>query len=250
MIETIADAMPRSQGTVLRRLTTPALTDRVLRLAGSQAARVFDPLLHNTVSPTIVRGGVRVNVVPSEVELTLDGRVLPGFDADDLVRELRDLLGPDAEIRVDSFDPYPGGIDLGLFELLAAAVRAQDPAAIPIPYVTMATTDGRHFARLGHPELRLHADGAARRLRLRDDGARRRRADPDRRDGLGHGRRLPRPGDVRRRTLELTSWRLGSAAATDLPSVPRMATSGRRASVMYDRTVVWTCPTTPSTRPA
>ena len=149
MIWAIADAMPRTQGAVLRRLTTTALTDRVLRLAGPQAARVFDPLLHNTVSPTIVRGGVRVNVVPSEAELVLDGRVLPGFGADDLVREVRDLLGPDAEVRVDSFEPYPGGIDMGLFETLAAAVRAQDPAAIPIPYVTMATTDGRHFARLG-----------------------------------------------------------------------------------------------------
>ena len=149
MIEAIADAMPRAQGTVLRRLCTPVLTDRVLRLAGPQAARVFDPLLHNTVSPTIVRGGVRVNVVPSQAELVLDGRVLPGFGADDLVREVRALLGPDAEVRVDSFEPYPGGIDMGLFETLAAAVRAQDPAAIPIPYVTMATTDGRHFARLG-----------------------------------------------------------------------------------------------------
>ena len=149
MIGTIADALPRSQGAVLRRLTTPALTDRVLGLAGPMAARVFDPLLHNTVSATIVRGGVRVNVVPSEAELTLDGRVLPGFGADDLVREVRDLLGPDADVRVLSFEPYPGGIDMGLFATLAAAVRARDPAAIPMPYVTMATTDGRHFAHLG-----------------------------------------------------------------------------------------------------
>jgi acetylornithine deacetylase/succinyl-diaminopimelate desuccinylase-like protein len=96
-----------------------------------------------------VRGGVRVNVVPSEVELTLDGRVLPGFGADDLVREVRDLLGPDAEVRVGSFDPYPGAIDMGLLETLAAAVRARDAAGIPVPFVTMATTDGRHFARLG-----------------------------------------------------------------------------------------------------
>jgi acetylornithine deacetylase/succinyl-diaminopimelate desuccinylase-like protein len=149
MIETIADALPRRQGAILRRLCTPALTDRVLRLAGPQAARVFDPLLHNTVSATMVRGGVRVNVVPSEAELTLDGRILPGFDADDLVREVRGLLGADAEIRVDSFESYPGRTDMGLFDTLGAAVRSKDPEAIPVPYVTMATTDGRHFARLG-----------------------------------------------------------------------------------------------------
>jgi acetylornithine deacetylase/succinyl-diaminopimelate desuccinylase-like protein len=97
----------------------------------------------------IVRGGVRHNVIPSEVELVLDGRVLPGFGADDLVREVRCRLGTDAEVRVDSFDPCPDHLDLGLFETLAAALRAQDPEAVPVPYVTMATTDGRHFARLG-----------------------------------------------------------------------------------------------------
>jgi acetylornithine deacetylase/succinyl-diaminopimelate desuccinylase-like protein len=149
MIESIADALPRPQGTVLRRLCTPALTDRVLRLAGPQAARVFDPLLHNTVSPVIVRGGVRHNVVPSEVELVLDGRILPGFDADDLLREVRGLLGPDAEVRVESFEPCPFRFDPGLLDTLGAALRAQDPRAIPVPYVTMATTDGRHFGRLG-----------------------------------------------------------------------------------------------------
>ena len=149
MIQAIADALPRAQGAVLRRLCTPALTDRVLRLAGGQVASVFDPLLHNTVSPVIVRGGVRHNVIPSEVELVLDGRVLPGFGADDLVREVRGLLGTDAEVRVDSFDPCPDHLDLGLFDTLATALRLQDPEAIPVPYVTMATTDGRHFARLG-----------------------------------------------------------------------------------------------------
>lgn len=149
MIRGIAGSLPRAQGAVLRRLCTPSLTDRVLRLVGPQAARALDPLLHNTVSATIVRGGVRVNVVPSEAELVLDGRILPGYDADDLVREVRGLLGDDAEVRVDSYHPCPAVLDMGLFETLGAALRAQDPAAIPVPYVTMASTDGRHFARLG-----------------------------------------------------------------------------------------------------
>jgi acetylornithine deacetylase/succinyl-diaminopimelate desuccinylase-like protein len=149
MIESIADTLPGRQGIVLRRLLTPALTDRVLRLAGPLAARFFDPLLHDTVSPVIVRGGVRNNVVPSEVELVLDGRILPGLDADDLLREVRGLLGPEAEVRVESFEPCPFRFDPGLLDTLGGAIRAKDPEAIPVPYVTMATTDGRHFARLG-----------------------------------------------------------------------------------------------------
>ena len=36
-------------------------------------------MLRNTVNATIVRGGAKINVVPSEIELELDGRALPGF---------------------------------------------------------------------------------------------------------------------------------------------------------------------------
>jgi acetylornithine deacetylase/succinyl-diaminopimelate desuccinylase-like protein len=149
MIGAIADALPAAQRLVLRRLTAPALTNRVLSLAGPLVARNFDPLLHHTVSPVIVRGGVKPGVIPSEVELVLDGRVLPGWTADDLVTELRLLLGREAEIRVDSFDPYPDLLDMGLFETLANALRHQDHEAVPAPYVSMATTDARFFARLG-----------------------------------------------------------------------------------------------------
>jgi acetylornithine deacetylase/succinyl-diaminopimelate desuccinylase-like protein len=149
MIDAISAALPLAQGAVLRCLATPALTDRVLGLAGPQVARNFDPLLHHTVSPVIVRGGVKPGVIPSEVELVLDGRVLPGGHVDDLVAELGHLLGRDIEIRVDLFDPYPDHLDQGLFETLGAALRRQDPKAIPVPYVSMATTDARFFARLG-----------------------------------------------------------------------------------------------------
>ncbi len=148
MIEAIADALPRSRGIVVRRLLQPALTDRVLDLLGRSGA-TLDPLLHNTVSPVFVRGGAKANVIPGEVGLTLDGRVLPGLGADDLVGELQAILGADAEVRVDDFQPYPGRLDMGLFDVLAGSLREGDPGGTPVPYVTMATTDARHFARLG-----------------------------------------------------------------------------------------------------
>ncbi len=149
MIEAIADALPAAQRVVMRRLLTPAVTDRVLDVLPGGAGRLLDPLLHDTVSPTIVHGGTKANVIPSEVELTLDGRILPGMGVDEFVREVRDLVGGDATIRVDAFDPYPGSLEMGFFETLAAALREGDPHGMPVPYVSMATTDARHLARLG-----------------------------------------------------------------------------------------------------
>ncbi|HWH05700.1 MAG TPA: M20/M25/M40 family metallo-hydrolase, partial [Gaiellaceae bacterium] len=69
--ETMADALPRPQAAVIRGLLKPRLAEASLRLLGEQG-RLFEPMLRNTVSATIVHGGAKVNVVPSEIELELD----------------------------------------------------------------------------------------------------------------------------------------------------------------------------------
>src|SRR3712207_7039249 len=60
--------------TTLFRSLVPPLTDRVLDRMGRQA-RSFDPVLHNTVSATGVRGGGKHNVIPGEVTVDLDCRL-------------------------------------------------------------------------------------------------------------------------------------------------------------------------------
>jgi acetylornithine deacetylase/succinyl-diaminopimelate desuccinylase-like protein len=148
MIEQTAAALPRPAGAVVRRLLDPRWTDRVLTLLGDRA-KVFDPLLHNTVNATIVRAGEKVNVIPSEATVEMDGRLLPGFTGDDMLRELGALLGPDVELEVMRYDPGPPEADLGLFDLLASVLREADPTGTPIPLLLAAFTDARYFARLG-----------------------------------------------------------------------------------------------------
>src|SRR5213078_2665059 len=81
MIETIAGGVPVHIATPLRGLLQPTLTDRVLDLLGERG-KPFDPLLHNTANVTIVHGGGKINVVPSEIEIEIDGRLLPGQTPD------------------------------------------------------------------------------------------------------------------------------------------------------------------------
>lgn len=150
MVETLASVSPRPQGVVLRQLLHPALTDRILDVLGPQV-ETFDPLLHNTVNATIVRGGEKSNVIPSEIVVELDGRMLPGFKQDDMLRELRHLAGPDVEFEA-IYPPDPGPSDtpdMGLFATLADSLRESDPGGIPMPYLLAAVTDARFFARIG-----------------------------------------------------------------------------------------------------
>ena len=148
MIEQTAAELPRPAGAVVRRLLDPRLTDRLLTLLGERG-KVFDPLLHNTVNATIVRAGEKVNVIPSEATVEMDGRLLPGFTGDDMLRELGALLGPDVELEVMRYDPGPPEADLELFDLLASVLREADPTGTPIPLLLAAFTDARYFARLG-----------------------------------------------------------------------------------------------------
>jgi acetylornithine deacetylase/succinyl-diaminopimelate desuccinylase-like protein len=148
MIEGIAAELPRPAGQVLHGLLNPRLTDPLLRVLG-EAGRGFEPMLRHTVNATIVRAGDKVNVVPSEAVVDLDGRLLPGFGPDDLTAELRALVGGDLELEVVRHEPVPATPDLALFGLLADVLRERDPHATAVPMLLPGITDGRTFAKLG-----------------------------------------------------------------------------------------------------
>jgi acetylornithine deacetylase/succinyl-diaminopimelate desuccinylase-like protein len=148
MIEAIAAELPEPLALPLRGLLVPRLTDPLLALLGERG-RTFDPLLHNTASPTILAGGEKINVIPGEVELELDCRLLPGFGPQELFAELRALGGVEMELEVLRHDPVAAQPDMGMFELLAGTLRELDPSARPVPLLLPAVTDGRFFSRLG-----------------------------------------------------------------------------------------------------
>ncbi len=148
MVEAIAAELPRSSALPLRSLLVPALTDRVLDVLGERA-RTFDPLLHNTASVTVLAGGEKINVIPGEVSLEIDCRLLPGFTPQDIFAELRKLSGLQIEFELVQHDAVEAQPDLAMFELLAQTVRELDPAGKPVPLLLPGVTDGRFFSRLG-----------------------------------------------------------------------------------------------------
>lgn len=148
MLTEMSAEMPEALRSALGGLLNPATTDAVLDGMGL-IGRLVDPLLHNTVSPTIVQGGHAVNVIPSELTLMLDGRLLPGHTPETAIPELRAVVGDDVELEVTRFDSYPTEIDMSLYEMMAQIMREADPEGTPVPYILTGVTDGRHFAQLG-----------------------------------------------------------------------------------------------------
>jgi acetylornithine deacetylase/succinyl-diaminopimelate desuccinylase-like protein len=150
----MARELPLPQRAVLGRLTTPQVAglilDHVVRDANQR--RSFGALLSNTATPTVVRAGAKVNVIPSRATVEIDGRTLPGQTTATFLEELADALGksgdPELEVLHES-PPITTPSNTPLFETLASTVRRNDPLAIPLAYMIPGFTDAKAYARLG-----------------------------------------------------------------------------------------------------
>ena len=148
LLEGMRDALDEPWKGRMAALLDPVLADAALAELGP-LGRNLDAALHNTVNATMISGGLKVNVIPSEVQVQLDGRLLPGFGPEDMLRELRAVVGPDPELEVQLLGPAQPEIDLSQLELLASVLREADPGSVPLPFLVTGGTDARHFAKLG-----------------------------------------------------------------------------------------------------
>ncbi len=148
MVEAMSTALGGLQGLILGQLANPALTNLILKTLGGRG-RTFSPLFRNTVSPTILSASDKINVIPGEVSVELDGRLLPGFKPADILSELRLLVGDDVQLDVVRFDEGPTQPDMSMFDTLAKVLKESDPQGIPVPLLLSGVTDGRYFSKLG-----------------------------------------------------------------------------------------------------
>lgn len=149
MLDAIASHLPVHERLGFRALRHPMLGRLLLPLLGADGRRL-EPLLRNTATPTVIDGGTATNVIPTEITVEIDGRVLPGLTPGTLLDELRALVGDLARFELASVEPAaPAEPDLGLFDLLAGVLREHDPDCLPIPMLLPGYTDARHVARLG-----------------------------------------------------------------------------------------------------
>ena len=148
LIRGLATGLSEPFGGRLLQLLDPMQADRILDILGN-IGQTLDALLHNTVNATMIQGGEQFNVIPSQITVTLDGRLLPGFTPDQALAELRELVGEGPELAVTYYDIGQAEADMSQYTTLAQILSEQDPDGIPVPYMMPAVTDGRFFARLG-----------------------------------------------------------------------------------------------------
>ena len=103
-------------------------------------------ILRTSIVPTMISGGFRSNVIPSQAEATLDIRALPDEDMDQLYGELRRVISdPSIDIVAVGRDHRrpspPSRLDTEMFQALQRAQKRMYPGAITIPAMLTGATD-------------------------------------------------------------------------------------------------------------
>jgi acetylornithine deacetylase/succinyl-diaminopimelate desuccinylase-like protein len=172
------------QPTIRLNATTREYFTRLAQISSGEAAQryrdVLDPakvgevdryfranepakaaLLHATASPTIVEGGYRLNVIPSEVKAQVDLRLLPDDDPDEVLALIRATVDdPDVTVAFAPRDVRPGGttrLDTEAFAAIEAAVT-RHYATTTLPIMSTGATD---MAYLRAREVQCYGIGPA-----------------------------------------------------------------------------------------
>jgi len=112
---------------------------------------MVNAMLHNTVTPTMLDAGTKINVIPSVAEAQCDTRLIPGQSKDDFLRELRAVIGKNMEIEIA--DNYRMGRESDhhtpLFDTITRVLGRHEPKSSVLPYLVTGATDARWVTQLG-----------------------------------------------------------------------------------------------------
>jgi acetylornithine deacetylase/succinyl-diaminopimelate desuccinylase-like protein len=106
-------------------------------------------LVRNTITPTVLTGSAKTNVIPHSASAELDCRLLPGEDPDAFVRTVKETIA-DPEITVSVLLNFPA-VSSSLDTAFTAAVRtlAERDHAPMVPSVLTGFTDSHYFREKG-----------------------------------------------------------------------------------------------------
>ena len=126
----------------------------------SAAAVLARDPLHNAIlrtgaSLTILNGGFRANVIPSEGKATFNVRTVPGEDIGRIVAEMNRIgAEPTVTFALDGEAPSappPSPVGTDLFRAMESAGKAMAPGVLVIPFMSTGATDGAALRAAGVP---------------------------------------------------------------------------------------------------
>ncbi len=146
MLERLAPALPLTQRIAIANLwlTRPLVA---WQMAG---APLTSALVRTTTAPTMLRAGIKDNVLPTVAQAVVNFRVLPGESVAEVRAHVTRAVDDDrVEVAPLDFSSEPSAVaDTGnaTFRALEQTVLEVFPEALVAPGLVIGATDNRHYA--------------------------------------------------------------------------------------------------------
>jgi carboxypeptidase PM20D1 len=120
-------------------------------------SKLLNASIRTTTAPTIIKAGVKDNVLPARAEAVVNFRLLPGDDMRTVYEMVLERIA-DERVTVTPFDgdtlegssgwdPSPvADVESPYFVWLSRLVREAFPGALAAPFLVLGGTDARHYA--------------------------------------------------------------------------------------------------------
>ncbi len=143
-------------------VTTKSLLPLTLKLIGRKdpdTAKIIHSLSRMTMSPNMVKGGIKANIIASNASISVDIRTLPGQDEEYVLKHLNKALGDLAkEAEIIQIEEEDGGVNSkgnasepssDFVSLLEKSVSMEFPGSTLVPFLMPGVTDMRYFREKG-----------------------------------------------------------------------------------------------------
>src|ERR1041385_6417106 len=150
----LAAISPPEKAVLYSHVEDPAQTAKIQEtFRASDITR--NSMLRNSISPNIIKGGFRSNVIPGDSEATLDVRALPDEDMDAFLSTLRGVIDDPAVEIIPQWGEDarpvtpPSKLDSEMFLALERAQKKMFPKATTLPTMLTGATDSAQLRAKG-----------------------------------------------------------------------------------------------------
>lgn len=126
-------------------LEDPAFSKRLT------ANPIYNAMVRDTISLTILQAGSKVNVIPSESSAALDCRLIPGSSKEIFLKEIKKKLGDEIEVegKMEGKSLPPSPLNTDLFQAIQKFASENDPGCPVVPLLLPGATDSRFLRERG-----------------------------------------------------------------------------------------------------
>lgn len=151
--ERLATISPPAEAYRYNHISDPAHSEEIQQYFAEHDPGNYS-VLRTSIVPTIIQGGFRTNVIPSQAEATLDIRALPDEDMPRLYDQMRRAINDPAVDVVpdpsrDRPSAPPSRIDSEMFQALERTQKRMFPKAVTIPMMLTGATDNAQLRAKG-----------------------------------------------------------------------------------------------------